>query len=74
MKIGGTQVEWVVKIKKVMKYILIICLGLVFSSCEKETECCSYNYGITYSNITSIDEECSCCYDLIGREVKCSQL
>jgi len=55
---------------KAMKYFFIIILFLGITSCEKESECCSYNYWTTYHN-NSLNEECACCYDITGRIIEC---
>jgi len=56
-----------------MKYLILV-IALTFIGCEKETECCSYNYWTTsYNHNLSTTAECACCYDLAGREINCPQ-
>lgn len=57
-----------------IKYLIVVFLCLILSGCEKEFNCCPYNYWTTYNNPSvSISEECECCYDITGRIMECPQ-
>lgn len=56
-----------------MRYLITL-FSLCLVSCETEVECCSYTYWTTYNSSNtslSVDDVCSCCYDLAGRETEC---
>tara|TARA_R110000744_G_scaffold130653_2_gene238354 strand:+ start:3793 stop:3963 length:171 start_codon:yes stop_codon:yes gene_type:complete len=54
-----------------MKYLIVVFLCLTLNSCEKEEECCSYNYWTTHNSPLQLNSECDCCYDLAGRKINC---
>ena len=57
-----------------MRYFILAIVCLTFIGCEKEVECCSYNYWTIYNNNnSSINDECACCYDVTGRIIECPQ-
>ena len=56
-----------------MKYLIVVFLCLTLNSCEKEVECCSYNYWAVYNNPSQLNSGCDCCYDITGRIMECPQ-
>jgi len=59
----------------IMRCLILAIVCLTFIGCEKEVECCSYNYWVIYNNNnnSSINEGCACCYDVTGRIINCPQ-